>query len=204
MPAKKGNTPEKIKSAARTVFLANGFRETSMQMIASEVGISAPGIYKHFESKEEIFSSLVNPLIIEIKGILHMAENEKDTLFAEGKSEEVWDKEKTFEQMLDFIYAHFDDMKLLLFCADGTAYENIIDRAADYETQVMLRTLPRLREQGMDIPEIDAETISTMMRQQYRTHAEFIRKDYPRERAEQYQKEVDTFFTAGWRALLRF
>ena len=204
MPAKKGNTPDKIKNAARTVFLGNGFREASMQMIAAEVGISAPGLYKHFESKEEIFSALVDPLIIEIKKILHMAESEKDGLFAEGKSEEVWDKEKTHQQMLDFIYAHFDDMKLLLFCADGTAYENIIDRVADYETQVMLRTLPRLREQGMDIPEIDAETISTMMRQQYRTHAEFIRKDYTKERAEQYQKEVDTFFTAGWRALLMF
>ena len=204
MPAKKGNTPDKIKNTARTIFLANGFRETSMQMIASEVGISAPGLYKHFESKEEIFSALVDPLIIAIKEILHMAENEKDTLFAEGESEKVWDKEKTFKEMLDFIYANFSGMKLLLFCAEGTAYENIIDKVADYETQVMLRTLPRLREQGMDIPEIDAETISTMMRQQYRTHAEFIRKDYPRERAEQYQKEVDTFFTAGWRALLRF
>lgn len=204
MPAKKGNTPDKIKNTARTIFLANGFRETSMQMIASEVGISAPGLYKHFESKEEIFSALVDPLIIAIKEILHMAENEKDTLFAEGKSEKVWDKEKTFKEMLDFIYANFSGMKLLLFCAEGTVYENIIDKVADYETQVMLRTLPRLREQGMDIPEIDAETISTMMRQQYRTHAEFIRKDYPRERAEQYQKEVDTFFTAGWRALLRF
>ena len=204
MPAKKGNTPDKIKNAARTVFLGNGFREASMQMIAAEVGISAPGLYKHFESKEEIFSALVDPLIVEIKGILHMAENEKDTLFAEGKSEEVWDKEKTHQQMLDYVYAHFDDMKLLLFCAEGTAYENIIDRVADYETEVMLRTLPRLRKQGMNIPEIDEETISTMMRQQYRTHAEFIRKDYPRERAEQYQKEVDTFFTAGWRALLRF
>lgn len=204
MPAKKGNTPDKIKNTARTIFLANGFRETSMQMIASEVGISAPGLYKHFESKEEIFSALVDPLITAIKEILHMAENEKDTLFAEGKSEKVWDKEKTFKEMLDFIYANFSGMKLLLFCAEGTAYENIIDKVADYETQVMLRTLPRLREQGMDIPEIDAETISTMMRQQYRMHAEFIRKDYPRERAEQYQKEVDTFFTAGWRALLRF
>ena len=204
MPAKKGNTPDKIKNTARTIFLANGFRETSMQMIASEVGISAPGLSKHFESKEEIFSALVDPLITAIKEILHMAENEKDTLFAEGKSEKVWDKEKTFKEMLDFIYANFSGMKLLLFCAEGTAYENIIDKVADYETQVMLRTLPRLREQGMDIPEIDAETISTMMRQQYRTHAEFIRKDYPRERAEQYQKEVDTFFTAGWRALLRF
>ena len=53
MPAKKGNTPDKIKNIARIIFLAHGFREASMQMIAAEVGISAPGLYKHFESKEE-------------------------------------------------------------------------------------------------------------------------------------------------------
>ena len=38
----------------------------------------------------------------------------------------------------------------------------------------------------------------------YRSYAELIRKDYTKERAEQYQKEIDTFFTAGWRALLMF
>ena len=51
MPAKKGNTPDKIKAVAMSIFLQNGFQGTSMQQIAAAVGISAPGIYKHLTAK---------------------------------------------------------------------------------------------------------------------------------------------------------
>ena len=63
MPAKKGNTPSKILNIARGIFLQNSFQGTSMQQIADAVGISAPGIYKHFDSKEALFSALVDPLL---------------------------------------------------------------------------------------------------------------------------------------------
>lgn len=204
MPARKGNTPEKILDAARSVFLAHGFRDTSMQMIAAEVGISAPGLYKHFESKEAIFSALVDPLIAGIRQILHITEQEKDELFQQNRTDEVWDKERAFLDTLDFIYENFDGMKLLICCAEGTAYENIVDRIADYETRIILRTLPTLREKGFSIPLVEKETISLMIRNQYRTYVEFIRHDFSREEADEYIRAAGAFFTAGWRALFGF
>ena len=204
MPARKGNTPDKILAAARDVFLAHGFRDTSMQMIAKEVGISAPGIYKHFASKEAIFSALVDPLIEGIRAIMHLTEKEKDDLFDQNRADEVWDKERAFADTLDFIYANFDGMKLLLCCAEGTAYENIVDRIADYETQIILRTLPTLREKGVPIPLVEEETISLMLRNQYRTYVEFIRNGFSRAQADAYIQATSTFFTAGWRALFGF
>lgn len=204
MPARKGNTPEKIKNAARSVFLKNGFRETSMQMIATEVGISAPGIYKHFESKEELFSSLVDPLIERVREISHIAESEKDAMFRENQTDQVWDKDKTFHELLNLIYENFDDMKLLICCAEGTCYENIVDCMANYETQIVLRTLPELRKKGFSIPLVEKETIALMMRNQYRTYIEFIKNDFSREEAEVFVRSIEKFFTSGWRALLGF
>lgn len=204
MPARKGNTPSKILSAAQGIFLQNGFQGTSMQHLAAAVGISAPGIYKHFGSKEAVFSALVEPLIERMREILHLAEREKDELFQRGQTEEVWDKEKTFSETLDFIYEHFEGMQLLLCCAEGTKYENIVDRIADRETRIVLRTLPELREKGFSIPLMEEETISLMMRNQYRTYAEFIKKGFSRAEAEAYMKATSTFFTAGWRALFGF
>ena len=204
MPARKGNTPEKILAAASSVFLAHGFRDTSMQMIANKVGISAPGLYKHFESKEAIFSALVDPLIEGIREILHLTEAQKDELFAQNRTDEVWDKEKTFSDTLDFIYKNFDGMKLLICCAAGTAYENIVDRIADYETRIILKTLPDLREKGFSIPMVEEETISLMIRNQYHTYVEFIKNDLSRAEADAFIKAAGTFFTAGWRALFGF
>lgn len=204
MPAKKGNTPDKILAAARDVFLAYGFRDTSMQMIAKEVGISAPGLYKHFESKESIFSALVDPLIEGIRKIMHLTEIEKDDMFQRNQTDEVWDKEQAFSETLNFIYENFDGMKLLVCCAEGTVYENIVDRIADHETQVIIRTLPALREKGFSIPLVEEETISLMIRNQYRTYIEFIKNDFSRAQADEYIKAVSTFFTSGWRALFNF
>lgn len=204
MPAKKGNTPSKILNIARGIFLQNSFQGTSMQQIADAVGISAPGIYKHFDSKEALFSALVDPLIERIREILHLAENEKDEMFELEQTDKVWDKDKIFSETLDFIYENFDGMKLLICCADGTRYENIVDRVADYETQIVFRTLPELREKGLSIPLIKKETISLMMRNQYRTYVEFIRNDFSREEADIYIKTAGAFFTSGWRALLGF
>ena len=204
MPARKGNTPDKILAAARNVFLAHGFRDTSMQMIAKEVGISAPGLYKHFESKEAIFSALVDPLIEGIRAILRRTEKEKDALFAQNRTDEVWDKERAFSETLDFIYENFDGMKLLLCCAESTAYENAVDRIAEHETQIILRTLPTLREKGFSIPLVEEETISLMIRNQYRTYVEFIRNDFSRPQADAYIQAAGAFFTAGWRALFGF
>lgn len=89
MPAKKGNTPSKILNIARGIFLQNSFQGTSMQQIADAVGISAPGIYKHFDSKEALFSALVDPLIERIREILHLAENEKDEMFELEQTDKV-------------------------------------------------------------------------------------------------------------------
>ena len=204
MPARKGNTPTKILDVARGIFLLNGFQGTSMQQIAAAVGISAPGIYKHFDSKEAVFSALVDPLIERVREILRMTESEKDEMFQRGQTDEVWDKDKTFSEMLDFIYDNFESMKLLICCAEGTKYENIIDRVADYEAQIVLRTLPDLREKGFSIPLVEEETISLMMRNQYRTYVEFIKNDFSRAEADEYMKAAGTFFTSGWRALLGF
>lgn len=204
MPAHKGDTPERIKDAARAVFLQHGFRDASIQQIARAVGISAPGIYKHFASKDALFAALADPVVRGIREIMHLAEGEKDQLFEQGRTDEVWDKEATFRQTLDFIYAHFDDVKLVVCCAAGTKYERCVDRLADCEADIMLRTLPALRQKGLPVPEVGEETLRLMVRHQYRAYVEFIVNDYPRERAEAYISTVGEFYTAGWRALLGF
>ena len=147
---------------------------------------------------------MVDPLIERVREILRLTESEKDEMFQRGQTDEVWDKDKIFSETLDFIYENFDSMKLLICCAEGTKYENIVDRVADYEAQIVLRTLPELREKGFAIPLIEEETISLMMRNQYRTYVEFIKNDFSKEEADIYIKASSTFFTSGWRALFGF
>lgn len=50
---------EQILTAARQCFLENGYFATRMDEIADESGLSKGGIYFHFDSKKDIFRSLV-------------------------------------------------------------------------------------------------------------------------------------------------
>ncbi|MGD8782742.1 MAG: TetR/AcrR family transcriptional regulator [Ignavibacteria bacterium] len=53
------STKEKILATALDLFSKNGFADSSIRMIAREVGIRESAIYNHFKSKEEILQKLI-------------------------------------------------------------------------------------------------------------------------------------------------
>jgi AcrR family transcriptional regulator len=60
----KQNNKAKIKHAALRLFGLKGYEDTSLLEIASSVGIKKPSIYNHFESKEDIFTAVLDDLLI--------------------------------------------------------------------------------------------------------------------------------------------
>ena len=56
---RRRNTRQQILQAAYALFLSQGYHGTSMRSIATQAGISLGAIYNHFESKEEIFTELL-------------------------------------------------------------------------------------------------------------------------------------------------
>lgn len=54
----KLSTKQKIRDVSIDLFAQYGFKEVSMRQIAKEVGIKASSLYKHYESKENILSSI--------------------------------------------------------------------------------------------------------------------------------------------------
>ncbi len=50
---------EEIAAVAERVFLELGFTETTMQIVASRAGASKETLYRHFGSKEDLFSEVV-------------------------------------------------------------------------------------------------------------------------------------------------
>ena len=91
----KQEIKDKILRSALDGFLENGFRSTSMQEIAERAGIAAGNIYNYFRNKEEVFSTLIAPVLAEVKAIfggdladiasmslmerLHIAQRKMDT-----------------------------------------------------------------------------------------------------------------------------
>lgn len=54
---KRSDTRERILTTSLRLFATVGFQATSIRTIAHEVGIKAPGVYSHFDSKETILAA---------------------------------------------------------------------------------------------------------------------------------------------------
>ncbi|MFG1944879.1 TetR family transcriptional regulator [Nonomuraea sp. NPDC048826] len=98
-------TSERILEAARILFAARGYRATSMQAIADEVGITKAALYYHFDSKEEILRRITVPLLDELEAVLSAAESS-------GSAEEVrW---RAIEGYVDVHLRHRHTLTMLV------------------------------------------------------------------------------------------
>ena len=61
--AKPTDTRARILSAARELFVERGVQQTSLRDIAEHLGVSKPALYYHFDSREALLASLVQPLL---------------------------------------------------------------------------------------------------------------------------------------------
>jgi len=59
---------DQIAAVAERIFLRRGFTETTMQIIATEAGASKETLYRHFGSKEELFSEVIRSRSARITG----------------------------------------------------------------------------------------------------------------------------------------
>jgi TetR/AcrR family transcriptional repressor of mexJK operon len=57
-----------LAAVAERVFLKHGFTDATMQMIASEAGGSKETLYRHFASKEALFSELISARAASVSG----------------------------------------------------------------------------------------------------------------------------------------
>ena len=62
----KQQRAQSILDAATKVFLAKGYEKTTMDDIALEAEITKPTIYQYFETKEQLYVSLMAPFIEEL------------------------------------------------------------------------------------------------------------------------------------------
>ena len=59
MEIKEKNTKEKILEEALKLFAQSGYMGTSMNEIASKLGVTKAALYKHYSSKQELLDSIV-------------------------------------------------------------------------------------------------------------------------------------------------
>ena len=140
MQIKKDYTRDQIVEVAKQVFLDKGYAKTSMRDIAAGVGIGVSNIYNYFKGKDELFRHIVAPLLVELERMMHEHHNVNDqeqfVRYARGDGDDMLADH--VQAYMKLINNHRDELKLLLYQAQGSSLESYIDQYTEDYTQLVL------------------------------------------------------------------
>ena len=114
---------EAILSCAKKEFLEKGYKDASLRVIAQEAGTSTGSIYTRFGDKEGLFEAIVGPAAGQLTEMFLKIQKDFHNLNEDTQRAEMGKYTSEHQiDMLDFIYDHFDEFRLLLDCAEGTRF----------------------------------------------------------------------------------
>ena len=203
MPKDKTEMHDKIIKAATEEFLGYGFENASMRRIAGEVGLTVGALYRHFANKEEMFAALVEPAVDELMTKYNEFYEQGCEIMKCGDVHKLWNEsESETKWLMEFVYDHLVEFRLLITRAQGTRFENFVHDMAQLEERSTLEYFERMKQYGMTVREISKQEFHVLVTANVSALFEAVIHDFSREEAMHYADTLDAFFSAGWKKIL--
>ena len=193
------NTREKILNAAKQEFLEKGFAGTNVRAAAQRAGVTTGALYNLFKNKDGIFEALVGGVFNEFLNILaynDVFEAQELDMKAGDLSEITEMSQRRFLRMIDFFYANWDAMKLLVCCAKGSSFEHIFDKAIDLTEKETLRLLTM---DGVKMSRRIKFFIHVMVTSHFENLKEIFYHDLTKSEAAEYVLDFNVYHCGGWK-----
>jgi len=193
------NTREKILVAAKRDFLEKGFAGTNVRAVAQRAGVTTGALYNLFKNKDGIFEALVGGVFNEFLNILaynDVFEARELDMKAGDLSEITEMSQRRFLRMIDFFYANWDAMKLLVCCAKGSSFEHIFDKAIDLTEKETLRLLTM---DGVKMSRRIKFFIHVMVTSHFENLKEIFYHDLTKSEAADFILDFNVYHCGGWK-----
>ncbi|MCR5119152.1 MAG: TetR/AcrR family transcriptional regulator [Lachnospiraceae bacterium] len=139
-------THERILKSAVEHFKARGFSGASIRQICKDAGVTNGAFYAHFESKEDLFDKIVEPVL---EGLQDLYTTENEQYFGIHSAKEANSVLKqTFSSntlLINYLYQHAEIFLLLLTAGAGTKYEDYSEKLAELESENTMIFLEKCR-----------------------------------------------------------
>ncbi len=115
-------------------FMDRGFLGASIRQICKDAGVTNGAFYAHFDSKEDLFTRIVKPVVDGMQKLY----DEENVQYMDIKSADAAKSalKQTFSSnriLIGYLYEHADIFRLILTAGTGTVYENFVDNLAKEE-----------------------------------------------------------------------
>ena len=203
MSNEESTTLKNILSAGKAEFLEKDFNSASLRNIVKTAGVTTGAFYGYFSGKEALFAALVEEHAKAIMNIFMSAQESFEELSDEEKINHIGVESRTsLNEIVDYIYEHFDEFKLMICKSEGTSYENFIHNMVEIEVEETYQFIDALRSQGKDVPNIEKAVCHMIVSGMFSGIFELIEHDMEKENAKKYVSEFQDFYIAGWSKIL--
>ena len=191
-------TKAKILSSAKTEFLEKGFMNASLRTIAANAGLTTGAMYRHFKDKDALFCALVDEAIDVTNKAVMLADAVHHVDLDNAVSIEHFEQEKkTTNDLLDYMFEHFDIFTLLLTKAAGSTHEHFQEEICELYTTNCEQTFNMMYENHFSTKKIDKMTVHFIASTIINAFVEIITHKMTKEAAVQYIENIEEFTRYG-------
>jgi AcrR family transcriptional regulator len=202
MSTKAEDTEKNILNTARKHFLKDGFSGASLRNIVKDAGLTTGAFYKYYPTKEALFDALTDPYIEHIYQIYDRVVEDFEKLSAKEQTSNMSDTSGDgIDQMIDYIYEHYDNFRLLLKCGDSGKFETFIHNMVDREMRSSLEYVKKMKEDGIEIPIVGESLMHMIYTGFFSSIFQIIEHDIDKETAKRNVHKLREFNTGGWERL---
>lgn len=202
MSTKAEDTEKNILNTARKHFLKDGFSGASLRNIVKDAGLTTGAFYKYYPTKEALFDALTDPYIEHIYQIYDRVVEDFEKLSAKEQTSNMSDTSGDgMDQMIDYIYEHYDNFRLLLKCGDSGKFETFIHNMVDREMRSSLEYVKKMKEDGIEIPIVGESLMHMIYTGFFSSIFQIIEHDIDKENAKRNVHKLREFNTGGWERL---
>lgn len=194
-------TRKKLLDSAKQEFLEKGYTKASLRTICKNAGVTTGALYFFFQDKEDLLKQLVEEPIKELAAIIQFhlsAEMNMDSEFVpiDENSEDV----RVAGEIVHFMYQHYDIFEILLTKSQGSAYEDIVSRFADWGEQ-HYNALAEQTAGKLGIPKPDQYMIHWMSHMQVDAFTHLFTHEPDEQKAVKHMEEIVVYLVSGWNGL---
>ncbi len=194
-------TKDFILKISKEEFLSKGYTNASLRTIASKCHITATAIYRHFKNKEEIFEAVINPLVTYFNETASYIEKADNEYLKNANLSEMWSFENNGIFQYELLFGEYSDLVKLVVRERKAWFKDFI---INYEFDATIKYLESMKKEGYEIKKFNHLSFRILLDSYLEAYLNLIDKDLTREELFNICKEINEFYTMGFRNLLGF
>ena len=190
---------EAVLACAKKEFLEKGYKDASLRVIAQAAGTSTGSIYTRFKDKAGLFNAIVGPAADQLKDMFVEIQENFHSLDDSTQEKEMGEYTSRHQmEMLEYIYDHFDEFRLLLDCSDGTRFSGFVDELVDIEVEYTYKYMEVINCESVKSGVVTEDFIHIIVTAYFNGMFEVVRHNMSRDDARKYIRLLNRYHMQGF------